>query len=163
MTANRNRARRVSYSIDLQHSATVSNIVVKSAAVVVENVTNLEQQLRRHMTNPPLSNPVQRCRPRRRRSVSDIYKELGSIYFRRAYRMTYASFKRLTALLCPLIIAACGTKELKGIAQTVPFHQMSDLPVHFDGSRGFYIWYYDYFWYQSNRDNQQLLVRCWCF
>jgi hypothetical protein len=42
-------------------------------------------------------------------------------------------------LLCPLIIAACGTKELKGIAQTVPFHQMSDLPVHFDGSRGFYI------------------------
>jgi hypothetical protein len=36
----------VSYSIDLQHSATISNIVVNSAAVVVENVRNLEQYSR---------------------------------------------------------------------------------------------------------------------
>jgi hypothetical protein len=113
MTANRNKARRrrVSYSIDLQHSATVSNIVVNSAAVVVQNVTNLEQRLRRNMPNPLLSNPVRRrCRPRRRRSVSDIYKELGRIYFRRAYRMTYTSFRRLAALLRPYIITACGSK-----------------------------------------------------
>jgi hypothetical protein len=101
----------VSYSIDLQHSATVSNIVVNSAAVVVQNVTNLEQRLRRNMPNPLLSNPVRRrCRPRRRRSVSDIYKELGRIYFRRAYRMTYTSFRRLAALLRPYIITACGSK-----------------------------------------------------
>lgn len=105
MAANNRRARRrrVPYSIDLQHSATVSNVVVSSAAVVVEDVL-------RTMTNQGSARAAQRLRPRRRRSVRDVYRELGSIYFRRAYRMTYISFKRLAALLRPLISASTGYK-----------------------------------------------------
>ena len=34
------------------------------------------------------------------------------------------------------VLPKVARKELEGIAQTVPFHQMSDLPVQFDGSRG---------------------------
>ncbi len=115
MTANRNRARegecltQLTYNIQPQ-SRTKSWIL---AAIVVENVPNLKQNLQRNVTNPPLSSSaVQRCRPHRWRSVSDmIYRELGSFYFRRAYRMTNASFRRFAALLRPLIIAACGTKR----------------------------------------------------
>lgn len=33
--------------------------------------------------------------PRARNSVHTIYRSLGDIYFRRAYRMTYESFNRL--------------------------------------------------------------------
>ena len=34
-------------------------------------------------------------RPRRRRSVVEVYQNIGPSYFRRAYRMTYDSFCRL--------------------------------------------------------------------
>ena len=50
-------------------------------------------------------------RPRRRRSVEDIYKEMGDIYFRRAYRMTYCTFQALASMLRPYIIAASGKKQ----------------------------------------------------
>jgi hypothetical protein len=38
---------------------------------------------------------------RQRRPVRDIYKELGKTYFRRAYRMNYATFCKLYRLLAP--------------------------------------------------------------
>eukprot|EP00804_Cyclotella_cryptica_P003177 CCRYP_013780-RA/>CCRYP_013780-RA protein AED:0.21 eAED:0.16 QI:0/0/0/1/1/1/2/0/414 len=40
---------------------------------------------------------------RQRRSVSEIYNCLGSVYFRRAYRMSFESFWRLHLLLLPHI------------------------------------------------------------
>ncbi len=49
---------------------------------------------------------------RTQRSVCDIHSELGKThYFRSAYyQMTYRTFKRLVALFCPHINAACGKK-----------------------------------------------------
>ena len=107
MTANsirRARRLRVLYSRDIQQqTASVSNIVVNSAVVVVDI---LEQQLRRTKANRGTSTAPRQLRQRIRRSVGDIYVELGSTYFQRAYRMTYRSFKRLAAMLCPLINAS---------------------------------------------------------
>ena len=40
-------------------------------------------------------------RKRSRRSVEDIYNELGPGYFRRAYRMKYESFTKLVGILAP--------------------------------------------------------------
>jgi hypothetical protein len=38
-------------------------------------------------------------RPRKRRSVQEVYMSIGDLYFRRAYRMSYESFRRLHKLL----------------------------------------------------------------
>jgi hypothetical protein len=47
---------------------------------------------------------------RKRKQVATIYKELGDIYFRRAYRMSYCTFKQLASMLSPLITAYSGIK-----------------------------------------------------
>ena len=44
------------------------------------------------------------------RSVKDIYKRLGKVYFRRAYRIKYTTFLRLAVMLRPYIITASGKK-----------------------------------------------------
>jgi DDE superfamily endonuclease len=49
--------------------------------------------------------------PRKRKQVDDVYKELGSIYFRRAYRMEYKNFQLLAQMLTPLIIKVSGKKQ----------------------------------------------------
>lgn len=100
------RRRRVSYSFDVCQQT--ANIVVNSAAVVVDT---LQRQLETTMTNRGTSSVPRRLRQCIRRSVGDIYAELGSTYFRRAYRMTYRSFKRLAALLRPLINASCRSNN----------------------------------------------------
>ena len=41
---------------------------------------------------------------RTRVTVETIYRGMGDLYFRRAYRMSYASFKELSHLLEPLIM-----------------------------------------------------------
>ena len=47
----------------------------------------------------------QKKRRRIRRSVLDVYNELGPIYFRRAYRMKYESFLKLIELLEPFFLS----------------------------------------------------------
>jgi hypothetical protein len=106
MTATRSRRQRSSYALQLQQSATASNVVANVAAVVVCS------RLLRSTTSPGHLPSRRQLRPRRRRSVRDIYNELGPIYFRQAYRMTYQSFKHLAALLRPYIFAACGKQGL---------------------------------------------------
>ena len=50
-------------------------------------------------------------RPRQRRSVRDIYDQLGDVYFCRAYQMKYRTFQNLASMLRQYIIAASGKKE----------------------------------------------------
>jgi hypothetical protein len=57
--------------------------------------------------------------PRRRRSVREIYRMIGGMYFRRAYRMGYDSFIILHNKLKPGILAALRKilqYELKGLS-----------------------------------------------
>ncbi len=112
MTTARRRRLKVSYALHLQQqTAAVSNVVANVASAVVD-VSVRQWRLRRRTTKTPPEHVRSRrqLRQRRRRSVRYIYNELGPIYFRRAYRMTYRSFKHLAALLCPYILAACGKK-----------------------------------------------------
>jgi hypothetical protein len=109
MTSDTRTRRRAQHSLDLEQSASVSNAVVNVAAVLAD-VTVRHRYLKRRMKRNKGSAPGRRFRQRTRRSVRDIYKELGKTYFRRAYRMSYTTFKRLAALLCPNINAACGKK-----------------------------------------------------
>ena len=50
------------------------------------------------------------ARPRQRRLVHEVYMSLGDFYFRRAYRMSYESFRRLHKLL------ATGIKKILDIS-----------------------------------------------
>lgn len=52
-----------------------------------------------------------KTRPRERRTVNQIYKALGPIYFKRAYRMSYASFWKLHDSLLPYLVKATGYKD----------------------------------------------------
>jgi hypothetical protein len=50
-------------------------------------------------------------RKHQRRSVREVYKELGDVYFRRAYRMNYDTFNRLVSTSSPYVIAASCKKQ----------------------------------------------------
>jgi hypothetical protein len=113
MTTARRRRLQVSYALHLQQqTAAVSDVVANVTAAIVDlSVCQWRLRQRTTRTTPEHVRSRRQLRQRRRRSVRDIYKELGAaIYFRRAYRMTYQSFKHLAALLCPYILAACGKK-----------------------------------------------------
>ena len=93
------RRQQVSYIQDLEHSASAANVVVNVAAFIVK-VAVKRRPLRRRMTNRG-SVPGRTFRRRTRRSVQDIYNELGDVYVRRACGMKYRTFKCLATLLCP--------------------------------------------------------------
>ena len=107
MTSDTRTRRRAQHSHDLEQSASVSSVVANAAAVLAYVTA---RHPKRRMMRHKGSAPGRRFRPRTRRSVQDIHKELGKTYFRRAYRMSYTTFKRLAALLRPNIHAACGQK-----------------------------------------------------
>jgi hypothetical protein len=118
MTTTKSR-RRKSFSLD----ASVANVVANATAVIVERVLRQRhQQSRTRMRNQGGSAPGRTFRRRYRRSVQDIYEELGEVYFRRAYRMKYSSFMSLAAELRPYIITA---SRQKGTAQYVPNGRIS--------------------------------------
>lgn len=52
-----------------------------------------------------------KTRYRERRTVDQIYNALGPVYFKRAYRMSYASFLKLHESLLPYLIKATGYKD----------------------------------------------------
>ncbi|KAI2501607.1 DDE superfamily endonuclease [Fragilaria crotonensis] len=100
------RRRRMSRSIAiLKHSLSVANVVVANAAAVIADLELRSSKTR--MSNRG-SSAGRTFRKRNRRSVRDVYNEIGKGYFRRAYRMNYGTFKRLASDLCPYIIAALG-------------------------------------------------------
>lgn len=98
------------YAQDFENSTGVANVVANVAAVVVDVVVRRRRLRQRRRRTHGGSMPGRSFRVRTRRSVEDIYKQLGKVYFRRAYRMKYRTFKRLAAELGPHIIAASGQK-----------------------------------------------------
>ena len=103
------KRRRLSYSLQFLNSAvSVNNNIVANAAGVVADVA-VTHALRQRKEKVG-SSPGQTIIERTRRSVHDIYKQLGKVYFRRAYRMKYVTFVRLGAMLHSYIIAASGKK-----------------------------------------------------
>jgi hypothetical protein len=92
-------------------SSLLLNIVANASAVVVHHILRNRQKRRRTRSTEGFSMHRRTFRKRRRRSVVDIYRELGDAYFRRAYRMSYFTFKRLATLLRPGIVLASGKKE----------------------------------------------------
>ncbi len=95
---------------DLENSTGVANVVANVTAVVVDVAVRRRRLRRRRTRNHGGSMPGRSFRVRTRRSVEDIYKQLAKVYFRRAYRMKYRTFKRLAHALRPYIIAASGQK-----------------------------------------------------
>ena len=108
MTASPRRRQQMSYVNDLEYLSSVANVVANVAAVVVD-VAIRRRRLRTRRTKKG-SVPGRVFQQRKRRSVRDIYKELGKVYFRRAYRMKYRTFTSLANELRPYIIQASGQK-----------------------------------------------------
>jgi len=98
----------MSHVNDLEYLSSVTNVVANVAAVVVD-VAIRRRRLRTRRTKKG-SVPGRVFQQRKRRSVRDIYKELGKVYFRRAYRMKYRTFTSLANELRPYIIQASGQK-----------------------------------------------------
>jgi hypothetical protein len=102
-----------------QRSSAIVNAVASVAIVVAHKLASQDEECQpRRLTNEggpyhSTSTPKRRQgpRPRKRRSVADVYQELGDVYFRRAYRMRYNTFKRLASMLCPYITLASGKTE----------------------------------------------------
>ncbi len=96
-------------SHSLNEFASVLNTVANAVAVVAHQVI---LRRRRHRMTDHDGSPLGRSfRTRRRRSVRDIYEELGDVYFRRAYRMKFDTFNRLASMLSPYIVASSGKKQ----------------------------------------------------
>ena len=135
VTSNVNRRKKVSSLLDEEYSSSVSNLVANAAAVVVGTAVSRQIFRRRRARTNRGSVPGRPSfRARTRSSVQDVYKELGKVYFRRAYRMKYNTFKRLANILRPYIITAYP--ERKGpidLSQMDKSRQTSGLPVQFDG------------------------------
>jgi hypothetical protein len=117
MTSTSNKSRQqVSHEQDLQNSSVLCNIVANIA--VVGAAGELQQRrLRRKGTR----NVVRKYRVRKRRLVEDIYKELGSVIFRRAYRMRYRTFKTLADELRPYIVATNGQNKEGCPSRFIPY------------------------------------------
>ena len=99
-TMRSRQRRRMSRSFaEVEHSLSVSNVVVANAVAAIVDLVH-------HRSSKRTCSRT--FRKRNRRSVRDIYRELGKDYFRRAYRMKYGTFKRLATDLRPYIIAAMG-------------------------------------------------------
>ena len=86
----------------------ILNAVANVAAVIAHQVVF---RLRQRRTKHGGSRLGRSFRKRKRRSVREIYEELGDVYFRRAYRMNYDTFNRLVSMLSPNIIASSGKKQ----------------------------------------------------
>ncbi len=102
MTTTKRRQRK-SYSLD----ETLANIVENATAVIVQRfLRQCRQKSRTGMRNQGGLAPGRIFRRRYRRSVQDIYEEVGALYFRRAYQMKCSTFMSLVAGLRRYIIAA---------------------------------------------------------
>ena len=94
---------QMSYDQDLKNSSfSVCSVVANIAAVLVDLQVRKKAQRRFRMSRRR-SRGTRHFRVRKRRSVEDIYNELGPMYFRRAYRMQYSTFKALADELRPYI------------------------------------------------------------
>ena len=91
----------------LENSFRVSSIVANVTAILLDRQSRKVQGRRHRMRR---SRRTRHFQVHKRRSIEDIYNELGPMYFRRAYQMHYSTFKALADELHPYIIHACGKK-----------------------------------------------------
>ena len=102
-----------SYADKMEQTASLlANALANVAAVVVVDVA--EKQSCSSATRTRTrggSAPGRSFRRRIRRSVEDVYQQLGDLYFRRAYRMKYTTFKRLANDLRQSIVNISGQKN----------------------------------------------------
>jgi hypothetical protein len=94
--------------VSVQHLATLNNLV---ARVVVNHVIRSAKKKRKKGSSRKGSRKGKAARERVRRTVEQIYRGLGPIYFRRAYRMTYASFWVLHGKLHDGILSAIALSK----------------------------------------------------
>ncbi len=79
MTGTRRRRQRAYYTVYVQQqAATVSNVIANVAAVVVDVSVRKKRRFQRRTTNIGHVPSRRQLRHRRRRSVRDIYNELGA-------------------------------------------------------------------------------------
>jgi hypothetical protein len=127
MSASTQIKRGLLYANDLENSSSVASIVSNVAAIIVD-VAIRRCRAGQQRTNHG-SIPGRTFRQRKRRSVQGIYKELGKVYFRRAYQMNYRTFKRLAVELHPYITKPLVRKDEQDTNQMDRFLQMSNLLV----------------------------------
>ncbi len=105
MTATtRCRCRRSAYMLDEERTSHAANLAAVIACSAIRRRL-LQRRMRRNRGSAPGRLPFRR---RHRKSVWDVYNEVGELNFRRAYRMTFATFTRVATILRPYIIAASG-------------------------------------------------------
>ena len=109
MTATNSNV-QMSHDEGLENSFRICSIVANTAAVLVDLRARKVQGRRFRMRNRTRSRRTRHFRVRKRRSVENIYNELGPVYFSRAYRMHYSTFKALADELRPYVIHACGQR-----------------------------------------------------
>jgi DDE superfamily endonuclease len=107
MTINRSsRARKARSNTQQQQITSMLNITIINLVVVVIGII-----MQGNSISHKGSIKGRRFIKRKRKKVEDIHKQLGDIYFRRAYRMDYLNFQNLASLLSPLIISFSNKKQ----------------------------------------------------
>ena len=129
------RTGQVSSSLDLELSASSVANVVRNVAALAVSAAIRRRILRMRVRNTKRGGSLRgrTFQARNRRSVHGIYLELGEVYFRRAHRMKYRTFKRLATRFVHTSRMHPVRKILLDFPQMDLFHWMSDLHVQFDG------------------------------
>jgi hypothetical protein len=108
-----------------QTASLLANALANVAAVVAVDVAEKKSSSSSTRTRTRGgSAPGRSFRRRIRRSVEDIYRQLGDVYFRRAYRMKYTTFRRLANDLRQSILDVSGQKD-GGQSRCVPNGRIS--------------------------------------
>ena len=124
-TMRSRQRRRMSRSFaEVEHSLSVSNVVVANAVAAIVDLVHRRSSKRTYS---------RMFRKRNRRSARNIYRELGKGYCRRVYRMKFGTFKRLATNFRPYIMLQCAEQVLHATLDMDKLHRMSALLVPFVG------------------------------
>jgi hypothetical protein len=94
--------RTLRYAYDMELAAADATTLIGTVAVLANEGGSGSASSRTWTSGGRL------CRARKRRSVHDIDKQLGPLYFRRAHRMKFSTFKCLANELRQYILRAAG-------------------------------------------------------
>jgi hypothetical protein len=142
--------------------SSVVNAVANAAAIVAQQLVVERFRTRQMRRTTRGSVPGRHFRKRLRRSVRQVYEELGEVYFRRAYRMKLGTFQRLASILRPYIIATSGKKQETQVKELPPewtnLVRSSTCLCPALVRWGVVVRHHDYIRYRSHRRDQQVSV-----
>jgi hypothetical protein len=117
----------VSYADKTEQTASlVANALANvTAAVAIEVVEKQSSSCATRTRTHGGSARGRSFRRRIQRSVEDIYRQLGDVYFRRASRMKYTTFKRLANDLWQSILVDISGQKEEGRSRHVPNGRIS--------------------------------------